>query len=158
MAIDPTPAFTVEELVPHRGEMSLLDRILAYDADSLCAEVVIQPQSSFCGPDGVPGWVGIEYMAQAIAAWAGTAAKQEGTAVRVGFLLGSRRFSSSCSCFPVGARLHIQVERLLQDSSGLGSFDCSIRFDQEQQQARLNVFQPQDVSNFMESVKGQHNV
>ena len=73
----------IRSLLPHSGTMVLLDRVVAADADSLCAEVAIRPDSLFCNADGVGAWVGIEYMAQAIAAHAGYLARLRGDAVKV---------------------------------------------------------------------------
>ena len=61
----------IRMLVPHDGQMVFLDRVLATGSDSLCAEVAIGPDSVFFDGAGVGSWVGIEYMAQAIAAHAG---------------------------------------------------------------------------------------
>ncbi|WP_307732400.1 hypothetical protein [Massilia sp. MB5] len=84
------PAF--RSLVPHAGPMALLDRVLEADEESLCAEVAIRADSLFYAEGGVGSWVGIEYMAQAVAAHAGYLARQRGEAVKPGFLLGSRRY------------------------------------------------------------------
>ena len=65
----------VAELLPHDPPMVLIDKVLSYDENSLVAEVAIRPDSAFCGANGVPGWVGIEYMAQAIAAHAGASGR-----------------------------------------------------------------------------------
>src|SRR5450830_981789 len=77
-------------LVPHAAPMLLLDRVLRVDAETLCAEVAIRPDSLFYGERGIGAWVGIEYMAQAIAAYAGYHAQQRGEPVKIGFLLGAR--------------------------------------------------------------------
>lgn len=146
--------YPVDELVPHSGHMSLLDEVVSFSEETLTARVVIGPQTTFLRDGAVPAWVGIEYMAQAIAAWAGSGEKQAGGEPKVGFLLGTRKFSSSCAAFPQGAELTIHIERELQDDSGLGSFQCSLTFDDQQQQARLNVFQPKDAAAFMETAKG----
>src|SRR5438445_11019322 len=100
------PSFPdIRSLLPHSGTMVVLDRVIAVDHQSLCAEVVIRPDSLFMGADGVGSWVGIEYMAQAIAALAGHAARLDGDAVKVGFLLGTRRYEARCSCFAHGSVL-----------------------------------------------------
>lgn len=65
------PEFSVAQLVPHSGKMSLLDNIVEYGDDWLSAEVCITADSMFADEKGVPGWVGLEYMAQAVAAYAG---------------------------------------------------------------------------------------
>ena len=154
MATETPCPYPVDELVPHSGDMSLLDEVVSFSEETLTARVVIGPQSTFFHDGGVPAWVGIEYMAQAVAAWAGCGEKRTGGNPKVGFLLGSRKFSSSCAVFPQGAELIIHIERELQDDSGLGSFQCSLTFDDQQQQARLNVFQPPDAAAFMETAKG----
>ena len=43
-------------------------------------------------PHGVPGYVGLEYIAQTIAAHGGLRARAVGEPVRIGFLLGTRRY------------------------------------------------------------------
>ena len=58
----------IRSLLPHSGPMVLLDRVIAADEESLCAEVRIRENSLFCNADGVGAWVGLEYMAQAIGA------------------------------------------------------------------------------------------
>ena len=59
----------VTAYVPHRGAMLLIDRVVAVDADQVPAELVV-PEEGWTGRDGgVPAWIGVEYMAQAIAAF-----------------------------------------------------------------------------------------
>jgi predicted hotdog family 3-hydroxylacyl-ACP dehydratase len=140
----------IRSLVPHAGPMVLLDCVIAVDDDSLCAEVTIRPDSLFCGPDGVGAWVGIEYMAQAIAAHAGHAALLRGDAVKVGFLLGSRRYECVHPAFKVGSVLRVSIHCLLLSDNGLGSFEC--RIDDEQgvaATATVSVFLPANVDEFL---------
>ena len=142
-------------LVPHAGPMVLLDRVLAADATSLCAEVTIRPDSVFCNVHdsggGVGGWIGIEYMAQAIAAHAGYLALQRGEPVKVGFLLGARRYQCGCPLFKIGSVLQVHVEHVLQGENGLGSFECRItNQDEELAVATVTVFQPANVEDFLQ--------
>ncbi len=60
-------------------------------------------------PVGVPSYVGIEYIAQTVAAHAGMAALEKGELVRVGFLLGTRRYACRVPYFPLGALLTVRV-------------------------------------------------
>lgn len=141
-------------LVPHADSMILLDRMIAVDEESLTAEVVITPSSMFFDGQTVGAWVGIEYMAQAIAAFAGYQALQEGGAVKVGFLLGSRRYQAHCASFALGSVLHIYVRRILQSENGLGAFECTINLaDQvdgaELATATVTVFQPENATEFL---------
>ncbi|RFP11606.1 3-hydroxylacyl-ACP dehydratase [Duganella sp. BJB488] len=142
----------VRELVPHSGRMVLLDRVLSADDDNLCAEVRIHAGSMLAGEEGVGAWVGIEYMAQAIAAHAGWLALQRGEAVKVGFLLGSRKYASSVPLFATGSVLLVHVQRVLQGENGLGAFDCRIDVAGGASAvgtATVTVFQPDNVNQFL---------
>lgn len=140
--------YPVDEVVPHSGTMSLLDNIVDSGDDWLIAEVLIKPDTLFINDKGVPAWVGIEYMAQSIGAYAGTMAKSHQQNVKLGFLLGTRKYTSSVSNFPLGSRLLIKVEKELQSDDGLGVFNCSITAENILVSARLNVFQPRDSDEF----------
>lgn len=141
----------IATLVPHSGAMLLLDRVVAADAEMLCAEVTIRADSQFCDGLEVGAWVGIEYMAQAIAAHAGYCAQLRGEPVKVGFLLGSRRYQSAVPGFAVGAVLTVRVQRALQGDNGLGAFDCSIaQHDAVLASALVTVFQPANVNEFLQ--------
>jgi predicted hotdog family 3-hydroxylacyl-ACP dehydratase len=141
----------IRTLVPHAGPMVLLDRLIAVDEDSLCAEVAIRRDGPFCGREGVGAWVGIEYMAQAIAAHAGHAALLRGEPVKIGFLVGTRRYHSHQAYFRVGAVLRVEVKCLLFADNGLGSFDCKI-FDRDREVAKATVmvFLPRNVEQFLD--------
>ena len=142
----------VRELVPHSGQMVLLDRVLSADDDNLCAEVRIHAGSMLAGEEGVGAWVGIEYMAQAIAAHAGWLAMQRGEAVKVGFLLGSRKYVCGVPLFANGSVLLVHVQRVLQGENGLGAFDCRIDVAggaSAVATATVTVFQPDNVNQFL---------
>jgi predicted hotdog family 3-hydroxylacyl-ACP dehydratase len=149
----------VRELVPHAGAMVLLDRVVSARNDTLCAEVAIGPQTVFCDGSGVGAWIGIEYMAQTVAAFAGYEARQRGEPVRVGFLLGSRRYECACPAFAIGSRLHVHVQRTLQGENGLGAFECRIEDASEAgvplATATITVFQPNRVNEFLQEMKVQ---
>lgn len=140
------------DLIPHAKPMALLDHVVSVDSETLCASVHIHAQSLFATPEGVPAWVGIEYMAQAIAAYAGYHARQRDEAVKIGFLLGTRRMTCHVPVFAIGSDLRITVHLLLQAENGLGSFECMIK-DQDNtilSEATITVFQPQDAQQFLE--------
>jgi len=139
----------VRSLLPQAGPMVLLDRIISADDESVCAEVTIRSNSLFSDDAGVGAWVGIEYMAQAIGAYAGYTARLRGEPVKIGFLLGARRYECSRPTFPIGTVLRIHVRRVLQSEGGLGSFEC--RIDNENgtlATANLTVYQPADGMGF----------
>ncbi|MEZ4616948.1 MAG: hotdog family protein [Caldilineaceae bacterium] len=138
------------ELVPHAGNLRLLDAAIDGDEESLVAQVQIREDSLFFDGEGIGAWVGIEYMAQAVAAWAGWRARLAGGEPHIGFLLGSRNFRCDAPRFALGQVLCVQAHRQFQADNGLGQFDCSISIDgQCVAQAALTVFQPEDAMGFL---------
>ncbi len=150
-------------LLPHSAPMLLLDRLLRVDGDFLCAEVRIGAASLFCDGSGVGAWIGIEYMAQAIAAYAGYGAHVRGEAAKPGFLLGTRHFEALRPLFPVGSVLHVHVHRVAQGGNGLAAFEC--RIDDMSAlpavtvaTATVTVFEPDNVNDFLHgSLDGRGN-
>src|SRR4051812_32489913 len=116
----------VRSLLPHSGPMVLLDRLVSADAERLCAEVAVKAGGLFCDQAGVGAWVGIEYMAQAIGAYAGYLARARGEPIKLGLLLGTRRYDCKRPLFPVGSILRVSAKRAWQGENGLAGFDCEI--------------------------------
>lgn len=141
----------VADVVPHAGAMLFLDTLLSHDEDGVVAEASVDERHLFATPEGVPAWVGIEFMAQAIAAWAGCRARACGEPVRIGFLLGTRRYECRPQYFSFGTRLRIEVRREIFGDNGLGMFACRL-FDsgEEIACANLSVFEPRDPAAFLE--------
>ena len=146
----------IEDLVPHDRPMALLDEMVSYtDQRSVC-KVTIHPDSMFAGPYGVPSYVGIEYMAQAIAAHGGYRARLAGQPIKVGFLLGTPKLTSNCDNFPMNHTLKIEVVEDWGDDE-LRRFQCKV-IDAESgevlQETGLNVFQPKDLEQYLGGEKG----
>jgi predicted hotdog family 3-hydroxylacyl-ACP dehydratase len=104
----------------------------------------------------LPAWVGIELMAQSVAAFAGCHARQRGDAVALGFLLGSRKFECNVESFPAGTELTIHGLRSLEDDNGMGVFECHINAPGIHATARLNVYRPPQPTNIFPSPKARH--
>jgi len=70
-----------------------------------------------CFGDGntVPALLGIEYMAQTIAAFGGIKRRLAGRPLDLGFLLGTRRYVCNVGTFAVGSVLTVSVKRLVED-------------------------------------------
>lgn len=142
-------AWPLLELVPHDKPMSLLDEVVRVAPGELLAQVTLHRDSVFVEAEGVPAVIGIEYMAQAVAACAGHAALSVGGKVQLGFLVGTRRYRSNCAFFPLNETLWVHVKELVQGDNGLSVFECSIRSERVDISANLNVFQPEDPAQFL---------
>lgn len=136
-------ALQVADLVPHRGTMSWLDRVISVDTERVVAEADVGEDSLFLRGGQLDVWIGIEYMAQAIAAWAGHRARREGRSVTLGFLVGTRRYDVFRQSFKPGECLRIEAGCELMADNGLGMFACRILVGGElAASANLSVFEP----------------
>lgn len=143
-------AYGIADIVPHAGKMCLLDKAIDGDAESLNCELTIKDDGLFFVHGGVDAWVGIEYMAQAVAAWAGWRARLRGETPKIGFLLGSRRYECARPRFALGDNLQVGVHRQFQADNGIGQFDCQIVIDgQTVARATLTVFEPTSADDFL---------
>ncbi len=149
-ALLPGRHYEIAETLPHGGRMRLLDRIDGYGSDWLRACVRIRADSLLIEPQGMPAWVGIEYMAQAAAAWGGIEQLQRGERPDIGLLLGSRRFDATAGWFPLDAELQITARLVLGDDSDLAVFDCDVQHNgQRLAWADIKAYRPQDVEKYL---------
>ncbi len=141
----------LEDIIPHREPMVLLDRVVSADLDGrrLTAEFVARPEWS-------ENWASIEYMAQAAAAMAGLtdrAAGEKGPP-KLGFLLGTRRLELDFDRFRPGCAYRVEVHNEFSDSEA-ASFDCAIVDDGGRTVARalLSAYRPKDIDAFVKERK-----
>ncbi len=137
----------IAKFLPHDPPMVLLDELIDYQESTIQARVTLRKTSPFCNETGeIPSYIGLEYMAQAIAAWNGYRAHLENKKPQIGFLLGSRRLTLNVPCFKVGETLDIFGDCQYNDGE-MASFFCWIEWDKKRVvEATLNVFQPSDVT------------
>ncbi len=120
----------------------MVERLLAIDDHRARCALTVRDNNPFIDArNELPGWVGVELMAQAIALFAGYHCLLRDEAVRVGYLLGSRQYSCHTSAFGVGSELLIEIEQEYHNE-GMGLFYCRILHgDTELASARLNTYQ-----------------
>ena len=109
-------AITVESVLPHAAPMILIDEAARTGEAAAESVVYITEDAMFYDAEagGVPSYVGIEYIAQTVAAHAGAAALANGDPVRVGFLLGTRHYRAAVPYFALDAKLTVRVEALYE--------------------------------------------
>lgn len=141
----------IDELLPHRGDMLLADRVLDCDEVSAVTEYTPRRAAWYAADDGaMPAWLGIELMAQAIAVHVGMRKRLAGLPPALGALLGTRRFAATVSAFDAGQPLRIEAKLNFRDESGLGAYECAIADGARQlATATVKVFEPDDFSTFL---------
>ncbi|HET8553656.1 MAG TPA: 3-hydroxylacyl-ACP dehydratase [Rhodanobacteraceae bacterium] len=118
------------ELLPHTGSAVLIDEILEDDDDGIVAAAAITAAHPFfVAGRGVPVWVGIELMAQAIAAHSGLVGRRAQRTPRRGMLLGTRRYQGHTPWFAEGARLSIHAAVTFGQEGGMAACACRIDSD-----------------------------
>lgn len=147
----------IEALIPHRGTMLLLDRIVDFDSEAAVGECTPRTDAWYAegNAPGMPAWIGLELMAQTIAAHVSLAKRRQGLAPKLGVLLGTRAYRAETAVFAAGQPLRVRVNCLLSDATGLGAYECAIEGEQGVlATAVLKVFEPEDASLLLQGVGG----
>jgi predicted hotdog family 3-hydroxylacyl-ACP dehydratase len=142
----------IEAIVPHRGTMLLLDSVSACSDESLTAHARVHADAWYADADGaMPAWIGIELMAQAIAAHVGLLSMRVGKGARPGVLLGTRRYEAHVPAFARDAQLKVSVHEVLRSEEGHGAYTCRIEQGSAlYAEAIVKVYQPHDFPTFIE--------
>jgi len=143
------------ELVPQAGPMLALDRLVATDPRRTVCRVRSEGLPCFRAADGsLPGWAGLEPMAQCIAAHGGLYAPRPADGrPRVGFLLGCRRLEVRAERLAPDVEYAVAAVRLWGAETGLVSFDCELfelRSGRRLLAGRINAYLPEDLTGIME--------
>lgn len=148
--------YEIEQIIKHRKPMRLIDELHSFDEKSASVLVHVSSNCEFYDSEkqGVPSYIGIEYMAQCIAAKAGINELESGEQPKLGFLLGTRKYKPNVAYFSTGNTLIVKATQLLEDAEGLSVFECSIvttcQADRVLAKAKINVFQPKDSQAYLQ--------
>jgi predicted hotdog family 3-hydroxylacyl-ACP dehydratase len=142
-----TPDLTIAAVLPYVGRMLLLDELREHGPEHVSCGVTIRAGTMFCdGVNGVPAWVGLEYMAQACCAFSGVEEVRAGGAPSIGLLLGSRSYQSEVGWFALGTTLLVRADLQLRDESDLVAFACTIQAgDRVLARGDVKAYRPKDV-------------
>ena len=144
------PPPPIEELLPHRYGMLLVERVVAWDTASATVSATPSAEGWYAEAGGMPSRIGIELMAQAIAAHVSIVAWSKGEPPKKGVLLGARAYRATRPYFAVGSELIVKATRAFSDDSGMGAYDCTI---ENAAKARILVFEPPDFEAFIKAQK-----
>lgn len=144
--------YQIEALLPHARPMILLDGVAERLPDGIVTELLVRPGLPFFQEGrGIPAHIALEWMAQCCGAHVGATALETGQPVRVGFLLGTRDFSSEIDWFTPGQHVLITAKLMFHEAE-IGSFDCQVSLAGEVvARAQLTVYQPTDMAAMLAS-------
>lgn len=129
--------------LPHRPPMLLVNKILEVSESHAVTEVWIDEHAPFMCEQGVPAAIGIEYMGQTAALIAGYQLEQGTTEPHLGFLLGTRAYTTQLAYFPLNMTLRVECREKALVGDSLATFDCIISQADKPEaiaQANLSVF------------------
>ncbi len=145
--------YDLEKILPHNHPMILIDDIeeINLQEDYIVANVVIKEDNVFFEKElnGVSYLLGIEFMAQTIAAY--THFKNKNVTPKIGFLLGTRSYKCSIDKFENAHKYTVKAKEIFCDDE-LVSFECLIyNSGVECAKATINAYQPQDATEYLNS-------
>jgi predicted hotdog family 3-hydroxylacyl-ACP dehydratase len=143
----------IQELLSQRDDMLLLDCLHDFGAEHAEVGATVPARHPLVDERrGMPTWVGIEMMAQAVLVFSGLELRAQGLAPRIGLLLGVRLYEARVPFFRVDARLKVRAVLSLRNAQGLGVFECTIRErDQLLAQGQVKGLVPKDIDEFLRS-------
>ncbi len=152
----PTAQFnSIEELLPHEPPMILINGLTSYGSDFVEAFVDHSVPSLYTNESGrVPIWVGIEYMAQAMAAFGGLERREKGLNPQIGFLLGTRKYNAYTQYFEKDSRVLIKAVRTYHSEENIVQFRCTITCeDVLLAESNIKAIQPDNPKDVLRSIK-----
>jgi predicted hotdog family 3-hydroxylacyl-ACP dehydratase len=131
----------IETLIPHRGAMLLLDAVVTSSAEEIVCRAKVREGNLFLRRGRLRSVVCLEYMAQAVAAFAGLQAQQPGPPP-VGYLIAATRMTLFSPSLVLGDEIDVAARRVWGDSA-LGKFTCTVtRGGSAVAEAAVSVYQP----------------
>jgi predicted hotdog family 3-hydroxylacyl-ACP dehydratase len=121
--------------------MLLVDAVVAQGEESVECRARVREDNPFQRSGSLRAVVCLEYMAQAVAAFAGLRSADPGPP-RIGYLIAANRLVLSAAGLAVGDELSVHAKRVWGEAS-LGNFECSVvRLGVTIAQGTLSVYRP----------------
>ena len=148
-----TPPAPVDDLLPHCRSLKLVDTLLDYGSDHLRLSLTVRDAAPFGdGDGGVPSYLGLEYMAQAISVFSGLELHAMGEGPKIGLLIGTRQYRAAVPRFLDGEVLEVSVRRVIGGDGEVWVFDGAItgRGGQVLAAAQVKACRPDDIRDFLQ--------
>lgn len=120
---------SIDLLMPHSGNMVLVDEILEYGVDYAVLKSVVKENNAFLQDGFLPNYVLAEMMAQTLVVLRGLGNQEN--ANTIGFLLALRNFEVFKNNSKIGDEIILKVKVSTQDNNGLGIYECQASIGSE---------------------------
>jgi predicted hotdog family 3-hydroxylacyl-ACP dehydratase len=138
-----TFGLSLEDLLPHRGRMVLIDEVLAVDRVTAVTRCVVKPSWPLAGDDGIGSLILVELAAQTAGVCNGwDRIKSQGLdSDKTGYLVGIKRASFAVKSLALGQDIIVRAENTYSFAS-LREVDCIARCqDRSIAEITLQLFQ-----------------
>ncbi|RDU56715.1 thioester dehydrase [Helicobacter sp. MIT 99-5507] len=130
----------VRELMPHSGDMVLIDSIVERRNDFISTKTIINKDNPFLENNLFPAFNTLEIMAQSLVVFRGLSDKS--SSFRLGFLLGARKFEIYKPYLKIKDEL-ITKTIISEDFNGMGVYESSVFVNDELvASANISLFNP----------------
>lgn len=138
----------LENLLPQKSKMKLIDKIIDYDTENwTCeSETVVKKSCIFFDEKerGVPNYVLFEFAAQTVASLLGIFSKEENSEFTKGFILSVSNFDFEFDFVKESSKVGIKISRE-SDVGNVFSISCEIFIDEEKMgTGKLTVMQSEE--------------
>jgi predicted hotdog family 3-hydroxylacyl-ACP dehydratase len=120
----------IAHLMPHRGPMVLLDRLVGWSPGHAECATRVRETARFVTDGRLLAPFTIEHMAQAVAVCLGYQAYRGGRGVRVGMIVSCRAFEAQLESASTGDELTVIVNRE-RGNETLSHFQCEVLCNEE---------------------------
>ena len=141
-------------LLPHKGKMFLLSRVTQHDVNvhTITTEYDITENCIFYEKefDGVPSWVGFEFMAQGISALTGITNRIKGREPLPGFILSVMEFKAEVGFLKNNTTIQMKIkEDYREEESHIYRYLCELYASKEDKvpcvTAKITVMETEDI-------------
>lgn len=141
-------------LLPHKGKMFLLSRVTQHDVNvhTITTEYDITEDCIFYEKefDGVPSWVGFEFMAQGISALTGITNRIKGREPLPGFILSVMEFKAEVGFLKNNTTIQMKIkEDYREEESHIYRYLCELYASKEDKvpcvTAKITVMETEDI-------------
>jgi predicted hotdog family 3-hydroxylacyl-ACP dehydratase len=136
---------SLEDLLPHRGRMVLIDEVLAVDRVTAVTRCIVKPSWPLAGDGGIGSLILVELAAQTAGVCNGwDRIKSQGLdSDKTGYLVGIKRARFAVKTLTLGQNIIVNAENTYSFAS-LREVDCIARFQEHSiAEITLQLFQVQ---------------
>ncbi len=119
--------YTIEDFIPHRDRMRLIDDIVEVDDDHCVTQSVASPLWPLCDGERINSIIIVELVAQTASAFVGWLRRNKVKMGGKGFIVGIKKADFFVPDIPVGSRLRTSCKMRVTLDNAYGEFEGDVK-------------------------------